>query len=791
MRYLADITSANYAECPGESGACQGIEAQVLQSNPILESFGNARTLRNDNSSRFGKYIEINFEPLLKSEMQQINLHQMCIVGATIRTYLLEKVRIIHQSPGERNYHIFYELVKGCSDEDRSRLGLFNFEDFFYLSLQHEGEDEQRRSIENRRSISYNSDALSIADKINRGSISYNLDEMAFHGEQYGGSDERQYQLTRRAMDALNFTVEQQHGILDVLGIILHLGNLEVYEKETEVDASEIKDDFHATSCCRLLGVSLEELENVICKRKIRTHDSDVLVTDIKVDGAKSARDSFAKALYGALFDSIIEHINGVISASRLSDLSFSTLGGSKKKASFIGVLDIFGFESFPHNSFEQLCINYTNEKLQFNFNAFMFEHEQELYEEEGIQWSTITFPDNKDVLELLENKTTGIFALCDEQVKFPRSTDATLVNKLYDHCHVYGRFHAGNSEKGKKNFVVRHYAGPVIYSSFSFLEKNKDKVPADMGPLLSGSTCSAVRQLEKFVRKGDDNQRSRQHSDISLDTNMIKRPELRVNKSKRRSSMSSVPSTAQDSYCSSPNPSPSSRISTLSGEFRQQLSALMSKINKTTPHYIRCIKPNECSQANSFNSSLILNQLNCSGVLECIRVTRAGYPVRMAFDKFLWQYRCLVRNFALQSKRKLYMPSLEYTLNFTRILTTYKLSDSITATPFDEELSAGKAVHELCVLLAEAYSQHQKCQNARPVHCNNTTYEGKTWNYSSPSRTKEIETSHTWRSSPDKTAKGRSNSGTWRHTISNNDPFQTWRRSPSKDMVRKTTLTL
>jgi myosin heavy subunit len=199
----------------------------------------------------------------------------------------------------------------------------------------------------------------------------------------------------------------------------------------------------------------------VICERKIRTHDS-VLVKGLKVEDAKTARDSFAKALYGALFDSIIVHINSVISARNMSSSQPVTQESDETQidSAFIGVLDIFGFECFAKNSFEQLCINYTNEKLQFNFNAFMFQHEQELYEQEGIEWSTITYPDNKDVLDLLENRMTGIFALCDEQVKFPQSTDETLVNKLYEHCSPYSRFLFGHADKGKRQFVVHHYAG-------------------------------------------------------------------------------------------------------------------------------------------------------------------------------------------------------------------------------------------------------------------------------------------------------------------------------------------
>ena len=548
MKYLADITRMmDVGAGKMEDGS---IEQQVLQSNPILECFGNARTLRNDNSSRFGKFIEIKFA-LAKGVSYRI-------IGATIRTYLLEKVRLVRQARGERNFHCFYELIKGGSPLDLERWGLTSLADFHYTN---QSGQELRRD---------------------------------------GVADKDQYLETRAAMNDMGFTMDEQDNVLDVVAAVLHMGNLQF---DVRVGVGEEEDGSslsvsclqHLERCCELLGFQAIDMEKVICEKQIKTKER-IFVKRQTVYEAEYARDALAKTVYGALFEWIVRRVNSAIS----SDVKHS------KIPTFIGVLDIFGFESFDRNSFEQLCINYTNERLQNHFNEYVFDDEQKLYKREGINWSFIKFPDNHEVIELLENRRHGIFALCDEQVLFPRATDITLVRKFYDNCAAHPRFYAGNAEQGRNQFVVRHFAGPVTYSSEGFLEKNHDVVRRDMAQLLLNSSSWIVKQLYEFFRLDE--------TDLSNDNSPFK---------KGRESIKT-------------------KIYTLSGEFRKQLGELMENINNTSPHYIRCLKPNSSNVRDLFEAPLIIDQLRCNGLLEAVRVSRAGYPNRFTFEQFGRRYCAL-----------------------------------------------------------------------------------------------------------------------------------------------------
>ena len=556
MRYLADITRGEENIKAGNIKS--GIEQQVLQSNPILECFGNARTLRNDNSSRFGKFIEIKF-----SQGSHFNYR---IVGATIRTYLLEKVRLVNQSKGERNFHCFYEIIKGGSVNDLHRWGLTKVTDFHYTNQS--GEEFRKDNVD----------------------------------------DKNQYSETMAAMNDIGFTLIEQTNILNVVAAVLHLGNIQFETKtgvgEEEdgsnfaVDTEQYKCSKHVSKCCELLGFSSTLLEQVLCEKRIQTKEK-LFMKRQTVHEAEHARDALAKTVYGSLFEWIVRRINTAIAAKDALHVNTRT--------TFIGVLDIFGFESFEKNSFEQLCINYTNEHLQHHFNAFVFDDEQKLYKVQNIQWSFIKFPDNREILDLLEGKQ-GIFALCDEQVLFPRATDLTLVRKFYEFCKEHPRFYAGASHIGKNNFVIKHFAGPVTYSSDGFLEKNHDVVRKDMAQLLEGSTVSLVSQLHDFFRMDDVIAEVGFQSPLKHE-----RRNTRVGK-----------------------------IYTVSGEFRRQLEELMDNINKTSPHYIRCIKPNSSNVPDVLEEPLVVDQLRCNGLLEAVRVSRAGYPNRFTFSQFGRRYACI-----------------------------------------------------------------------------------------------------------------------------------------------------
>jgi myosin-5 len=484
MRYLADITkpTSGGKTVPSAVDAdSKGIEHMVLQSNPILESFGNARTLRNDNSSRFGKFIEINFS-------QAKERIQWRIEGATIRTYLLEKVRLVSQEVGERSFHCFYEFLAGCSAADWELLGAKSPTDFHYLN--------QSRCLVRKDGV----------------------------------NDSDQYKALQTALSDLQFSPEERQFVKDVVHAVLHIGNI-TFEARSFSGQSNSSDGcvisekslHHVIRVCALLRFQREELESALCQ-KIVVSVEDTFTVRFSVPEAVQARDSLAKTIYGALFDWLVYRINLAIDQKKNDttlgtnsnitsagaagiDTRFLSPAASKRASctapsagAFIGVLDIFGFENFAKNSFEQLCINYTNETLQQHFNQFVFEYEQSLYESERIDWSFVAFPDNKETLDLLENKQKGIFSVCDDQSRFQWATNLTLVNRMYDAMGSHPRFLASHAERSRSQFCVLHYAGTVCYDSAGFLEKNSDTISMDMLRLLRSSSEPLLTNLLVFL---------------------------------------------------------------------------------------------------------------------------------------------------------------------------------------------------------------------------------------------------------------------------------------------------
>ncbi|TXG66005.1 hypothetical protein EZV62_007280 [Acer yangbiense] len=419
MRYLAFL---------GGRTATEGrtVEQQVLESNPVLEAFGNAKTVRNNNSSRFGKFVEIQFDK------------QGRISGAAIRTYLLERSRVCQISNPERNYHCFY-LLCAAPQEEVEKYKLGNPKTFHYLNQ----------------------------------STCYEL---------VGVSDAHDYLATRRAMDIVGISAKDQDAIFRVVASILHLGNIE-FTKGKEVDSSVPKDEtakFHLKMASELLMCDSVALEDALCKRVMITPE-EVIKRSLDPQSALVSRDGLAKTIYSRLFDWLVDKIN-------------SSIGQDPNSKSLIGVLDIYGFESFKTNSFEQFCINFTNEKLQQHFNQHVFKMEQEEYTKEQIDWSYIEFVDNQDVLDLLEKKPGGIIALLDEACMFPKSTHETFSNKLYQTFKAHKRFI--KPKLSRTDFTIAHYAGEVLYQSDQFLDKNKDYVVPEHQDLLSASKCSFVAGL-------------------------------------------------------------------------------------------------------------------------------------------------------------------------------------------------------------------------------------------------------------------------------------------------------
>ncbi|XP_020422959.1 myosin-11 [Prunus persica] len=514
MRYLAFL---------GGRAATEGrtVEQQVLESNPVLEAFGNAKTVRNNNSSRFGKFVEIQFDK------------QGRISGAAIRTYLLERSRVCQISDPERNYHCFY-LLCAAPQEEIEKFKLANPKSFHYLN--------QSRCY-----------------------------------ELVGVSDAHDYLATRRAMDVVGISAKEQEAIFRVVAAILHLGNIE-FTKGTEVDSSVPKDDpakFHLKMTAELLMCDVDALEDALCKRVMITPE-EVIKRSLDPQSAAISRDGLAKTIYSRLFDWLVDKIN-------------VSIGQDATSKSLIGVLDIYGFESFKTNSFEQFCINFTNEKLQQHFNQHVFKMEQEEYTKEQIDWSYIEFVDNQDVLDLIEKKPGGIVALLDEACMFPKSTHETFANKLYQTFKTHKRFI--KPKLSRTDFAIGHYAGEVLYQSDQFLDKNKDYVVPEHQDLLGASKCSFVAGLFPPL------------------------PE----------------ETAK-----------SSKFSSIGSRFKLQLQSLMETLNSTEPHYIRCVKPNNLLKPAVFENVNIMQQLRCGGVLEAIRISCAGYPTRKPFFEFINRFGLL-----------------------------------------------------------------------------------------------------------------------------------------------------
>ncbi|KAJ6309028.1 hypothetical protein OIU76_018594 [Salix suchowensis] len=397
MRYLAYLG--------GRSGVeGRTVEQQVLESNPVLEAFGNAKTVRNNNSSRFGKFVEIQFD---KSGR---------ISGAAIRTYLLERSRVCQISDPERNYHCFY-LLCAAPLEDIERYKLGSPKSFHYLNQ----------------------------------SNCYELD---------GVNDSHEYLATRRAMDIVGISDQEQEGIFRVVAAILHLGNVN-FAKGQEIDSSVIKDEksrFHLNVTSELLRCDAKNLEDALIKRVMVTPE-EIITRTLDPENAVSSRDALAKTLYSRLFDWLVDKIN-------------VSIGQDSSSKSIIGVLDIYGFESFKCNSFEQFCINFTNEKLQQHFNQHVFKMEQEEYTKEEINWSYIEFVDNQDVLDLIEKKPGGIIALLDEACMFPKSTHETFAQKMYQTFKTHKRFI--KPKLSSTDFTISHYAGEVNYQANQFLDKKQ-----------------------------------------------------------------------------------------------------------------------------------------------------------------------------------------------------------------------------------------------------------------------------------------------------------------------------
>ncbi|XP_070689056.1 unconventional myosin-VIIb [Pempheris klunzingeri] len=532
------------------SGQHSWIEQQILEANPILEAFGNAKTIRNDNSSRFGKYININFTK------------GGAIEGARIEQYLLEKSRVCRQGPEERNYHIFYYMLMGMPAEQKKILSLGSATEYNYLTM------GNCTSCEGR-------------------------------------DDVKEFAHFRSALKILMFTENDSWEISKLLAAILHLGNVD-FEGTilNNLEGCNIHTSSHFSMASQLLEVAPKALEKSLTQRSFMTARESVskpLTSAQAVDG----RDAFVKAIYGRLFLWIVGKINAAI---------YKPPEDTEEVQQAIGLLDIFGFENFKKNSFEQLCINFANEQLQQFFVRHVFKLEQDEYAHENIVWKHIDYKDNQCTLDILASKPLNILALIDEESNFPKGTDATLLQKM-NRVHGKGEIYIHPKNNYETQFGIQHFAGEVYYDSKGFLEKNRDALSSDLIQLVETSS-------NKLLKQAFHNELSSSAIKSTANPRMIM---TKANNSLR----------ATDGK---------KRVPTLTGQFRQSLDSLMKTLTACQPYFIRCIKPNDFKKPVLFDRELCIRQLRYSGMMETIRIRKAGYPVRYTFDEFLVRYRVLLK---------------------------------------------------------------------------------------------------------------------------------------------------
>ncbi|XP_007420454.1 unconventional myosin-Ib isoform X2 [Python bivittatus] len=569
----------------GKGAEVNQVKEQLLQSNPVLEAFGNAKTVRNDNSSRFGKYMDIEFD--FKGDP----------LGGVISNYLLEKSRVVKQPRGERNFHIFYQILSGGSDDLLKKLKLErDFNRYNYLSL---------------------------------GSAKVN-----------GVDDAANFRTVRNAMQIVGFMDHETQSVFEVVAAVLKLGNIE-FKPESRVnglDESKIKDKNELKEICELTGIDQSVLERAFSFRTVEAKQEKVSTT-LNVAQAYYARDALAKNLYSRLFCWLVTRINESIKAQ------------SKVRKKVMGVLDIYGFEIFEDNSFEQFIINYCNEKLQQIFIELTLKEEQEEYIREGIEWTHIEYFNNAIICDLIENNQNGILAMLDEECLRPGSvTDETFLEKLNQVCATHQHFESRMSKCSRflndtslphSCFRIQHYAGKVMYQVEGFVDKNNDLLYRDLSQAMWKANHSLIKALFPEGNPAKIN---------------LKRPP------------------------------------TAGSQFKASVATLMRNLQTKNPNYIRCIKPNDQKAAHIFSDALVCHQVRYLGLLENVRVRRAGYAFRQTYEPCLERYKMLCKQTWPQWRgparagvevlfNKLEVPGEEYSLGRSKIFirnprTLFKLED-------------------------------------------------------------------------------------------------------------------
>ncbi|NXR56571.1 MYO19 protein, partial [Hippolais icterina] len=535
MKFYASVAASVLS--PKGNETVERIEKRVLDSNPVMEAFGNACTLRNNNSSRFGKYIQLQLD----------RFHHL--TGASIQTFLLEKTRVAYQAPNERNFHIFYQITKGATAEERLEWNLPEGAEYRWLP---------------------NSER--------------NLDEDCF-------------EVTRGAMFHLGIGRATQSNIFKVLSGLLHLGNVQFSSPVDESQPCGLEDktkEFVKTTG-DLLQIPLEELLESLRIRTITAgKQQQVFKKPCSRAECETRRDCLAKVIYARLFEWLVLVINENI----YTDPSVWS--------SFIGLLDVYGFEAFPENNLEQLCINYANEKLQQHFVAHYLKAQQEEYAAEGLQWSFINYQDNQNCLDLIEGNPLSIFSLLNEECRLNRPSNTDLFQTRIEKALSSNQCLSRDKFSKKPNFIISHYAGKVCYQLAAMVEKNKDAVPPELLHVLQNSKDPLLQKLFPVTEKNQNNTKTQNKA----------------------------------------------AVVTVVSKFKSSLEHLMEILSRTTPHYIRCIKPNADCKAMTFRREEVLSQLQACGIVEAITISAAGFPVRIPFQSFTERYELLRKSWGSSKKR-------------------------------------------------------------------------------------------------------------------------------------------
>ncbi|XP_061545097.1 myosin heavy chain, fast skeletal muscle-like [Phycodurus eques] len=535
IQYFATIAVAGGKKSDHVSGKMQGsLEDQIIAANPLLEAYGNAKTVRNDNSSRFGKFIRIHFGSTGK------------LASADIETYLLEKSRVTFQLSAERSYHIFYQLMTGHKPDLLEAL-LITTNPYDY-------------------------------PMVSQGEITVK-----------SINDVEEFVATDTAIDILGFTAEEKAVMYKLTGAVMHHGNMKFKQKQreeqAEPDGTEVADKI-----AYLMGLNSADLLKALCYPRVKV-GNEYVTKGQTVPQVHNSVSALSKSVYEKMFLWMVVRINEMLDTRQ-------------PRSFFIGVLDIAGFEIFDFNSLEQLCINFTNEKLQQFFNHHMFVLEQEEYKKEGIEWEFIDFGmDLAACIELIE-KPMGIFSILEEECMFPKASDITLKNKLYDqHLGKSAPFQKPKPAKGKAeaHFALVHYAGTVDYNVSGWLDKNKDPLNDSVVQLYQKSGAKLLAHLYAA------------HAGAEADSGSKK------GKKKKGGS-----------------------FQTVSALFRENLGKLMTNLRSTHPHFVRCLIPNESKTPGLMENFLVIHQLRCNGVLEGIRICRKGFPSRILYGDFKQRYKVL-----------------------------------------------------------------------------------------------------------------------------------------------------